>query len=315
MGPMKKEAKIYVAGHTGLLGSSLLRILGQAGYNNIIVQTREQLDLTDQRAVTGYFTREKPEYVFLAAGVTGGIVANQACPAGFFHSNISIQDNVFEAAQANGVERLAFYGSSCVYPKQSAQPIKEEYLMTGPIEETSAAYAVAKISGLIACAAYNKQYKAGRFIALVPNSMYGPNDDFDPERAHVLSALIRKFHEARTNGSASVLLWGSGRPTREFVHVDDVARASLFALDQADRLENVHYNVGTGVETSIAELARLIASVVGFRGEIIWDQNKPDGAARKLLDSSRFRSLGWKPEVSLVEGIRSTYEWYIKHLK
>jgi len=312
---MFKDSRIYVAGHTGLLGSALLRKLRQQGYNTLITRTHAELDLTDKAAVFRFFSVEKPDYVFLCAGKVGGIVSNKTYPADYLHINISIQDNVFEAASRFGVKHLVFYGSSCTYPKLAAQPIKEEYLLTGPLEQTSEAYAAAKIAGLIACRAYNQQYRTNRFIALIPNSMYGPNDNFDLEHCHVLSALVRRFHEAKTTGAPSVTLWGSGRPRREFVYCDDVAEASIFAVKHADRLENRHYNVGSGVDYSIRELALLVARIVGYEGKIEWDTTRPDGAARKLLDSSRFMSLGWKPAVDIEQGLRRTYQWYKERLE
>lgn len=352
---MFKDSKIYVAGHTGLLGSSLMKKLKEQGFLNIIVRTHAELDLTDSTAVDELFKCEQPEYVFMAAGLTGGILANKTYPAEFLHTNISIQDNVFQAAQEYAVKHLIFYGSSCVYPKHCPQPIKEEYLLTGEIEETSEAYAIAKTAGIIACRAYNSQYKTNRFIALVPNSMYGPNDNFDPENSHVLSALIRRFHIAHmleinnwdeirkdldkdsidgVNGSSTeedilsvlneygitdhgshitVSPWGTGNPRREFIFGEDVADASVFAMLNADKLENRHYNIGTGIDYSIKEIAELIADVVDFEGEILWDTSNPDGAMRKLLDSSRFMNLGWKSTVLLEDGLRRTYRWYLKN--
>lgn len=312
---MNKNSKIYIAGHTGLLGSSILRKLKAESYSNLIFMSHRDMELTDKDYVFDFFLKEKPEYVFLAAGLTGGIVANKTCPADFFHVNIAIQDNVFEAALAFDVKHLVFYGSSCMYPKLSAQPMKEDYLMTGPLEETSEAYAMAKMAGIKACAAYNQQYKARRFIALVPNSMYGPNDDFDLDRSHVLASLMRKFHEAKKNGADSITLWGSGKPYREFVFVDDIAAASIFAANNAERLNNHHYNVGVGCDLSINELACLIANIVGFKGEVLWDTSKPDGAPQKLLDSSKFLALGWRPLVSMKEGIQTMYDWYVKREK
>ncbi len=307
---MYKDSKIYVAGHTGLIGSALIGRLKGHSYCQVITRLHAELDLTDKGAVFGFFSSEKPEYVFLAAGKVGGILSNRTCPADYLHINISIQDNVFEAAQKYNVRHLIFYGSSCTYPKQSPQPMKEEYFLTGPIEETSVGYAAAKIAGIITCKVYNQQHQTNRFIALIPNSAYGPNDNFDIENCHVLSALIRRFHEAKINNSGAVTLWGSGKPKREFVFSLDVADASLFAMRNADKLENHHYNIGTGIDYSIKELAEMIAKVTNYTGKILWDKSKPDGAARKLLDSSKFLSLGWKPSIDLEEGLRRTYEWY-----
>ncbi|MHC4499290.1 MAG: GDP-L-fucose synthase family protein [Planctomycetota bacterium] len=309
---MFEDSKIYVAGHTGLLGSALTKKLQADGYRHIIMSPHQELDLTDKKAVFKFFSAQEPEYVFLAAGKVGGIMSNKTCPADYFHTNIAIQDNLFEAAQEFAVKHLLFYGSSCIYPKFSPQPIKEEYLLTNTIEETSEAYAAAKIAGIIACRAYNQQYNSNRFIALVPGTMYGPHDNFDLENCHVLSALIRKFHDATITRADSVTLWGSGTPRREFIFSEDVADASLFAMERADKLENKHHNVGTSVDYSIRELAATIAEIVGYKGKVVWDATKPDGAPQKLLDSSRFLSLGWKPTVSLEDGLRRTYEWYQK---
>lgn len=310
---MFKDSRIYVAGHTGLLGSALIKRLEADGYSNIITRTHSELDLTCQTEVKDFFKKNQPEYVFMAAGLTGGIGANKTYPATFLHTNIAMQDNVFESAAKYEVRHLIFYGSSCIYPKNSPQPMKEEYLLTGMIEETSEAYAIAKTAGIIACRSYNTQYKTNRFIALVPSSMYGANDNFDPENSHVLSALIRKFHEAKAAGKNQVVLWGSGNPRREFIFSKDVACASIFAMENADRLQNSHYNIGTGIDYSINELAGIIAGIVGFDGKVKWDTAKPDGASRKLLDSSRFSSLGWKPSVSLEDGLRLTYKWYLEN--
>jgi GDP-L-fucose synthase len=309
---MYKDSKVYIAGDRGLIGSALVRKLAQYGYRNIITRTHRELELTDKNAVFDFFSAEKPEYVFLAAGKVGGIVSNKTYPADYFHINIAIQDNLFEAAQKSSVRHLVFYGSSCTYPKDSPQPIKEEYLFTGPIEQTSQAYAAAKIAGIIACNSYNQQYNTKRFIVLIPNSVYGPKDNFDLENSHVLSALIRKFHQAKISNVAAVNLWGTGTPRREFVFCEDVAEASLFAVNNAHKLENIHYNVGTGVDYSIKELAEIIADITGYNGNIRWDTDKPDGAVRKLLDSSKFFSLGWKPAVGLKEGLKITYQWYLK---
>ncbi len=307
---MCKDSKIYVAGHTGLLGSALIKKLMEYGYDNIITMPRSHLDLTDKTAVLDFFSAQRPDYVLLAAGKVGGIISNKTYPADYLHINISIQDNVFEAAHRFEVKHLVFYGSSCIYPKFSPQPIKEEYLLTGPIEQTSQGYAAAKIAGIFACKAYNKQYNTNRFIALVPNSMFGPNDNFDEENSHVLSALICRIHEAKTNEVKSVTLWGTGNPRREFIFSEDVAEATLFAADHADNLENGHYNIGTGIDYSIKELAEIISEIAGYTGEILWDTSKPEGAARKLLDSSKFCSLGWKARLNFEECLRTTYSWY-----
>jgi len=307
---MKRDSRIYIAGHTGLLGRALLERLREKGYTNLITIPHSELSLTDREAVDAFFREERPEYVFLAAGMTGGIAANKKYPAEFLHTNIAIQDSLFESAQRYEVRHLVFYGSSCIYPKHTPQPIREEYLFEGSIEETSAAYAIAKTAGVIACKAYNNQYETNRFIALVPNSIFGPGDNYDLDNSHVLSALIRRFHEAREGGSDRVTLWGSGAPMREFIFSEDVADASIFAMEQGDQMENRHYNVGTGVELSIKELAETVASIIGYHGEIIWDREKPDGTPRKLLDSSRFMTLGWRPSVTLKEGLRVTSQWF-----
>ncbi|UCF00120.1 MAG: GDP-L-fucose synthase [Planctomycetota bacterium] len=307
---MYKDSKIYVAGHTGLLGSALMKRLIGDGYSNVITQLHSELELTDKNSIFDFFSTENPEYVFLAAGKVGGIESNKSYPAEYLHVNLAIQDNIFEAAQKYAVKHLIFYGSSCIYPKQCLQPMKEEYLLTGLTEETSEGYATAKISGIIGCKVYNQQYNTNRFIALIPSSMYGPNDNFDIEHSHVISALIRRFHEAKVNNHESATLWGSGKPRREFIYSEDIAGASVFAMQNADRFENRHYNIGTGADYSIKELASITAKIVGFDGEILWDKSKPDGAQRKLLDSTKFLSFGWKPRISIEEGLRRTYEWY-----
>lgn len=311
---MFRDSRIYVAGYTGLLGSALIKKLGEQGFLNIITRSHTELDLTDSTAVDEFFRNEQPEYVFMAAGLTGGIIANKTYPAEFLHANIAMQDNLFEAAQRYEVRHVIFYGSSCIYPKHSPQPIKEEYFLSGKIEETSEAYAIAKIAGVVACKSYNIQYNTNRFIALVPNSMYGPDDNFDSNSSHVLSALTRKFYDAKQRKEKKIELLGSGNPRREFIYSEDVADASIFAMQNADKLENRHYNIGTGVDCSIRELAEMIASIVGYDGEILWDASKPDGTPRKLLDSTRFLSLGWKPSVQLETGLRLTYEWFLKNI-
>lgn len=307
---MFKDAKIYVAGHTGLLGSALIRKLSENGCENLITQTHNQLDLTDKSSVYDFFSLHKPKYVFLAAGKVGGIASNKAYPADYMHINISIQDNVFEAAHKFHVKNLVFYGSTCSYPKASLQPIQEDYLLMGQIEQTSEAYAAAKIAGILACKAYNTQYKTNRFIALIPASLYGPGDNFDLDNSHVLSALIRRFYEAKANKTPSITLWGSGEPRREFIYCEDIANASIFALQNANRLNNHHYNVGTGRDYTIKLLADMIAGIVDYGGKILWDTSKPDGTRQKLLDSHKFMSLGWKPSVEFESGLRRTCEWF-----
>lgn len=310
---MYKDSKIYVAGHTGLLGSALIKKLELKGYKNIIIRIHEELDLTNQESVNNFFKIEKPEYVFLAAGLTGGIIANNKYPATFLHTNISIQNNVFHAANNYNIKHLIFYGSSCIYPKDCVQPIKEEYLRTGKIEETSEAYAIAKIAGIVACKSYNNQFKTNRFIALIPNSMYGPRDNFDLENSHVLSALIRKFHDAKIEKKKKVILWGTGNPRREFIFSEDIAEASIFAMNNIDKFQNIHYNIGTGVDYTIKELADIISQTIDYKGDIEWDITKPDGVPRKLLDSSKFLNLGWKSSTDIQSGIKMTYDWYIKN--
>lgn len=312
---MFKHSRIYVAGHTGLLGTALLKRLRAEGYIDILTKSHSELDLTDRAAVDIFFKSEQPEYIFLAAGLTGGILANKTYPATFLHTNIAMQDNLFEAANKYDVKHIIFYGSSCVYPKNAPQPIKEEYLLTGEIEETSEGYAAAKIAGIISCKAYNNQYKTNRFIALIPNSMYGPNDNFEPENGHVLSALIRRFYEAKTEEKGRIVLWGSGNPRREFVFSEDVADASIFAMQNADKLQNMHYNVGTGIDNTIKELAEIVSQIVGYNGRIEWDVAKPDGAPRKLLDSSNFVDIGWRPSIDLEDGLRITYEWFLENIQ
>ena len=310
---MYKDAKIYVAGHTGLLGSALVKKLRAEGFTSIVTRTHQELDLTRQEPVEVFFAQERPEYVFLCAGLTGGIQANKTCPARFLHINMMIQSNVFEAAHYYEVKHLIFYGSSCIYPKNSPQPMKEECLLTGEIEVTSEAYAAAKIAGIIACRSYNEQFGTNRFIALVPNSMYGPNDNFDLENSHVLSALMRKLNDAKEQRMKNIVLWGSGNPRREFVFSEEIADASIFAVKNADKFINSHYNIGNGVDYSIKELAYMIAEIVGYKGEMQWDPSKPDGVHRKLLNSEKFISLGWKPAMSFDEGLKKTYKWFIKN--
>lgn len=309
---INKNSKIYIAGHTGLLGSSIFKTLQERGYLNIITKSHLELELTDKNAVELFFEENAIEYIFLCAGKVGGIIGNKTNPATYLHENLLIQDNIFEMANKFDVKHVIFYGSSCTYPKNCPQPIKEEYWLSGTIEETSMGYAAAKIAGIIGCKSYNKQYETNRFICVIPNSIYGPNDNFDLENSHVFSALIRKFHEAKQNNDSSITLWGSGEPRREFIYSDDVADASVFLMKNIGLLENRHYNLGTSKDFSIKELANSIANIVGFNGKILWDRSKPDGAPRKLLDSSDFLSLGWEPKTTFSEGLDLTYKWYLE---
>lgn len=303
---MNKDARIYVAGHRGLVGSALVRRLEAEGYSNLIVRTSRELDLRNPAATQAFFEAERPEYVFLAAAKVGGIHANDTYPADFLADNLAIQSSVIQAAHATGVTKLLFLGSSCIYPKLAPQPIKEDYLLTGALEPTNEWYAIAKIAGIKLCQAYNKQHGT-RFISAMPTNLYGPNDNFDLLSSHVLPAMIRKFHEAKQNGTP-VTLWGSGTPMREFLHVDDLADASVFLMNHYEG--DAPVNVGTGTDVTIKELAERIASVVGFEGEIVWDSSKPDGTPRKLLDVGRLAELGWTASITLEAGLRSTYDWF-----
>jgi len=305
---MEKTSKIYVAGHRGLVGSAVVRSLESAGYTNIIKKTRDELNLLDQKAVAEFFATEKPEYVFDAAAKVGGILANKDHPADFIYQNLVIQNNIIHGAHQSGVTKLCFLGSSCIYPKLAPQPIKEEYLLSGPLEPSNAAYAIAKIAGIMMCQSYNKQYGTN-FISLMPTNLYGPNDNFDLESSHVLPALIRKFHEAKETNSPTVSMWGTGSPMREFLHVDDLADAAVHLMNTYNDSEIV--NVGTGEDVTIKELAELVRDIVGYKGELVWDSEKPDGTPRKLLDVSKLHSLGWKHKIALHEGIKETYNWYL----
>lgn len=307
---MRKDSKIFVAGHRGLVGSALVRKLSSEGYTNLIVKSREELDLTKQEDVYEFFFREKPEYVFLAAAKVGGILANATYPADFIRINLQIQVNVIDAAYQSGVRKLLFFGSSCIYPKYSPQPMRESYLLTGPLEPTNEPYALAKIAGIKMCQAYRRQYGFNA-ISLMPTNLYGPGDNFDLETSHVIPALIRKFHEAVENGREEVVVWGTGTPRREFLHVDDLADAALFLMERYDSEEII--NVGVGEDISIRDLAYLIAQVVGYHGRIRFDTSKPDGTPQKLLDISRLSSLGWRPKIPLKEGLESTYRWYLEN--
>ena len=307
---MDKNSPIYLAGHQGLVGSAILRALQAQGYTNLVTRTHAELDLTDQATVRRFFAQEHPEYVFLAAAKVGGILANDTYPADFIRDNLFIQTNVIDAAYRSGVKKLLFLGSSCIYPKHAPQPMKEEHLLTGPLEPTNEWYAVAKIAGIKLCQAYRRQYGFNA-IALMPTNLYGPGDNFDLQTSHVLPALMRKFHEAKVSGAPRIVVWGTGKPRREFLHVDDLAAASLFLMRHYDAEEIV--NVGVGEDISIAELAGLMREVVGYQGEIVYDSSKPDGTPRKLLDVSRLQALGWKARISLREGVTATYRWYVEN--
>ena len=308
---MNLQDRIYVAGHRGLVGSAILRRLQAGGYENLLYHARDELDLTDPRAVEDFFATEQPEYVFLAAAKVGGILANSTYPADFLRDNLAIELNVIEAAHRHGVEKLLFLGSSCIYPKFASQPIKEEYLLSGALEPTNQAYAIAKIAGIELCKAYNAQHGAN-FISAMPTNLYGPGDNFDLETSHVLPALIRKFHEAKQNDEPSVTVWGTGTPRREFLHVEDLADACVHLMDVYTDSEPI--NVGVGEDVSITGLAELIGEAVGYEGEIFYDTSKPDGTPRKLLDVSRLHDLGWQAKIPLREGVEQTYSWYLDSL-
>ena len=309
---MNKDAKIYVAGHRGLVGSAIVRNLQDKGYKNIIYRTHKELDLTNQEAVRRFFEEEKPEYVFLAAAKVGGIHANNTYPADFIYDNLMIQNNVIKAAHDFKVKKLLFLGSTCIYPKMAPQPIKEEYLLTGSLEETNEAYAVAKIAGLEMCKFFKRQY-GDNFISCMPTNLYGPNDNFDLKNSHVLPALIRKFHEAKANNSEVVEVWGTGTPLREFLYVDDMADACVFLMENYDGEQ--HVNIGTGEEVSIRELAETVKEVVEFEGELVFNTDMPDGTPRKLTTVDKLHELGFMHKVSLNEGIRMAYGWFLENYK
>lgn len=302
-----KNSKIYIAGHRGLVGSAIARKLKLAGYSNLVERTSRELDLRDQQATDTFFQTEKPEYVFMAAAKVGGIWANQTYPADFIYDNLMIEANVIAAAHKVGVKKLLFLGSSCIYPKMAPQPLKEEYLLSGQLEPTNEPYAIAKIAGIKMCESYRRQF-GDHFISVMPTNLYGINDSFDLENSHVLPALIRKFHEAKVGALPTVTIWGTGAPRREFLYVDDLADAVLYLMQHYDAPEIV--NIGTGTDLSIAELAQLVAKVVGFRGKIVYDEEKPDGTPRKLMDVSKINSLGWQAKTSLEDGVTQTYDWY-----
>ena len=308
---MEKSAKIYIAGHRGMVGSAITRALETNGHSNLLKRTRTQLDLADTAAVAKFFQKEKPEIVIFAAAKVGGIKANNDFPVEFLIDNLRIQTNVIAAAHESGARKLLFLGSSCIYPKHAPQPIPESALLTGPLEPTNEAYAVAKIAGIELCQAYDREYGAN-FISAMPSNLYGPNESFDLETSHVLAALLRKAHEAKKNRARELVVWGTGTPRREFLHVDDCASACLFLLQKYDSPEII--NVGSGEDVTIRELAGLICDVVGFDGALTWDKSKPDGTPRKLLDVSKLRALGWKPTIPLREGIARTYDWFLNNV-
>lgn len=302
---MKPSDKIFVAGHMGLVGSALVRLLKRKGYLNILTRTSQQLDLRNQAFVLDFFQEEQPKYVFLAAAKVGGIMANQTYPADFIFDNLSIQSNIIHSAYLSGVEKLLFLGSSCIYPKNAPQPIKEDYLMTGFLEPTNAPYAMAKIAGINMCQSYNRQYGC-KFISVMPTNLYGPGDTYHLQNAHVLPALLRKFHEAKINNHAAVTIWGTGKPRREFLHVDDCAMACYFLMQKYDSSEII--NIGSGFDYTIREMAHLIKTITGFKGSLIFDDSKPDGTPRKLLDVEKINKLGWEFIIELETGLRNTYQ-------
>lgn len=308
MGQRGLRKRVYIAGHKGMVGSAIWRILSQTGYQCLIGRTSSELDLRNQLAVRNFFIKEKPDVVIVAAARVGGILANDSYPYQFLMDNLIIQNNLIHSAHESNVENLVFLGSSCVYPKLASQPLKEEYLLSGPLEPTNEWYAVAKIAGLKSCEAIRKQYNKN-FVSLMPTNLYGPNDNFDLDTSHVLPAMIKKFHIAKEKGNLPVVLWGSGIPKREFLHVDDLAQAVLFSIENP--LPDFLYNVGTGQDLAIKDLAELIQKITGHKGEIIWDNQKPDGTPRKLMDISKLAKLGWKYQIDLENGIRQTYDWFL----
>ena len=309
---MLKSSKIYVAGHNGMVGSAICRKLNSLGYHNLILKSSKELDLRNQKQTQDFFKKEQPEFVFLAAAKVGGILANNTFKADFIYDNLMIQNNVINSAHYCRVKKLLFLGSSCIYPKDSLQPIKEDYLLSGYLEPTNEPYAIAKIAGLKMCEYFREQYGCN-FISAMPTNLYGPNDNFDPKTSHVFAALIKKFHDAKINNQSKVELWGSGSPKREFLHVDDLANALIFLMENYHSKETI--NVGTGEDISIKELSYSMQNIIGFKGEIEWNTSMPDGTARKLLDVSKINNLGWKADVKLNNGIALTYNWYTQNLK
>jgi len=308
--PMKQDSKIYVAGHRGLVGSAIIRKLENLGFTNIITRTSKELDLRDQKKVEKFFEHEKPDFIFLAAAKVGGIQANNDSPANFIYDNLMIQTNVINSAHKYGAKKLLFLGSSCIYPKMCSQPIKEEYLLTGALEPTNDSYAIAKIAGIKMCKSYNKQYGTN-FIACMPTNLYGPNDNFDPITSHVLPALLRRFYEAKKNNKENVTVWGTGTPYREFLHVDDLADASIFLMQHYAGNDIV--NIGTGIDLTIGDLAKKIKATVGFEGKLIFDTSKPDGTPKKQLNIDKIKNLGWEPKISLDEGLKDTLNWCLEN--
>ncbi len=308
---MKKDSKIFIAGHTGMVGSAFVRYLKNEGYVNLITRTHSELDLTDQSRVKDFFLTEQPGYVILAAGKVGGIIANSTYPAEFIYHNLQIFANVIHYSWHSNVKKLILIGSSCIYPKICPQPMSEEQLLSGPLEPTSEPFAIAKIAGIRMCQSYNRQYGTN-YISLVSTNSYGPGDNFDSETSHLVPSLISKFHEAKTSGKPSVTLWGTGIPRREFIHVDDLSAAGIFLMKNYNSSEII--NVGVGSDLSVREYAELISEIAGFEGRIRFDQTKPDGAPRKLLDTTRLRNLGWSPTIDLKTGIKATYQWYKEHV-
>ena len=317
---MKKDSKIYIAGHRGLVGSAIVKNLEQKGYTNLVYKTHKELDLIDANAVKAFFEEEKPEYVILAAAKVGGIVANNTYRADFIYENLQVQNNVIHQSYLSGVTKLLFLGSTCIYPKNAPQPMREEYLLTSPLEYTNEPYAIAKIAGIKMCESYNIQYGTN-FISVMPTNLYGPNDNFDLEKSHVLPALLRKMHEAKLNNTPKVEIWGSGKPRREFLYSEDMADACVFLLENRDfkdmydksqkEIRNTHINIGTGVDISIKELAETIKKIVGYKGEFYFNTEKPDGTMIKLTDPSKLHTLGWRHKVELEEGIKKVYTWYL----
>ena len=305
---MKTTSKIYIAGHRGLVGSAIARRLASNGFNNLVLKRSAELDLRNQAAVAAFFEKEQPEYVFLAAAKVGGILANNDYPADFIYDNLMIQSNIIHHSYRNGVKKLLFLGSSCIYPKFAPQPMKEEHLLDGKLEPTNEPYAIAKIAGIKTCQSYNRQFGT-QFISVMPTNLYGPNDNFDLQSSHVLPALIRKFHEAKLAGKPAVEIWGTGSPKREFLHADDLADACVYLMQHYS--DNEIVNIGVGEDIAIKDLALLIKDIVGFSGELTFDTSKPDGTPRKLLDVSKLNGLGWKAGISLRDGITQTYQWYL----